>query len=194
MQEVAKSTVRRLKDSRWQEIFKGSGIELCSDTLDTTPSVAWDNVTSIENFSKGDANYLSTYYDRDRFDFLHASTLLASMRNPVEALRDWLKVIRPGGYAIVTVPDFYLYECGKWPSPWSSTHVSTWSMIRPDTGCEYHQYVTENWLKDNNLKAKWNIKPTLVDNNYDYTLLDVDQTEDASKLVECWIEFVIEKE
>ena len=51
-----------------------------------------------------DAETLATVADAS-FDFLIAGHVFEHMRNPMRALRDWLRVVRPGGLVYLIVPD-----------------------------------------------------------------------------------------
>jgi SAM-dependent methyltransferase len=64
------------------------------------------------------------------FDFVHSSHCLEHMRNPEEALTNWLRVLKPGGYLIVTVPDEDLYELGTWPSCFNADHKWTFTICK----------------------------------------------------------------
>jgi ubiquinone/menaquinone biosynthesis C-methylase UbiE len=45
-------------------------------------------------------------------DFVIANLVLEHVPDPLAALGEWLRVLRPGGYAYVVVAD---YECGSGP-------------------------------------------------------------------------------
>ncbi|MDE2101071.1 MAG: methyltransferase domain-containing protein [Patescibacteria group bacterium] len=63
----------------------------------------------------GDAQCLRGIPDHE-FDFVHLSNCLEHLDDPREAVRNRLRVLKPGGFLIVTVPDKYLYKAGHWPS------------------------------------------------------------------------------
>ena len=50
------------------------------------------------------------------------------MRDPVEALRHWFRVLKPGGHLVCVVPDEDLYEQGVFPSTFNSDHKWTFSL------------------------------------------------------------------
>jgi SAM-dependent methyltransferase len=78
----------------------------------------------------GDAQYLHGVPDA-AFDFVHSSHCLEHMVDVAEALRHWIRVLKPGGYLIVTVPDEDLYEQGAWPSRFNRDHKWTFTMAKP---------------------------------------------------------------
>ena len=58
---------------------------------------AWD-------LADGDAQFLAGVPDR-AFDFIHSSHCLEHLVNPVQAMQNWLRVLKPGGHAVLMVPD-----------------------------------------------------------------------------------------
>ena len=69
----------------------------------------------------------------DSVDFVHSSHCLEHMKDPARALRSWLRVVRPGGHLIVTVPDEDLYEQGIWPSLFNRDHKATFRIDKPES-------------------------------------------------------------
>jgi SAM-dependent methyltransferase len=188
MRETTKATKRRKQAGGvWFEIFKGKGI----DVGPGDDPLVWEG-TSVVGFDvqHGDANRLSEYFPENHFDFLHASQCLEHMHDPTEAIKDWAKVVKPGGHLVITVPDFVLYEKYRFPSRFNPDHKSTWSIGVKGSWAPHHVNVTD-----------WALYPPvgqivlarLVDDGYDYSLdQEVDQTlpEDGA---ECFIEIVIQK-
>tara|TARA_B100000929_G_scaffold194153_1_gene153930 strand:- start:869 stop:1180 length:312 start_codon:yes stop_codon:yes gene_type:complete len=58
----------------------------------------------------GDANHITRYRDLDTYDTVHSSHCLEHMHDPEKALLEWWKLIKPGGYLVLVVPDEDLYE------------------------------------------------------------------------------------
>jgi SAM-dependent methyltransferase len=125
MRETSKSAMRRWREGAFQSrYFVGRGIDIGAgdDSLGQFVGVfpkmehvrPWD-------IGDGDAQYMAGVAD-ESLDFVHSSHCLEHMRNPREALWHWLRILRPGGYLIVTVPDEDLYEGGHWPSRYNSDH------------------------------------------------------------------------
>jgi SAM-dependent methyltransferase len=85
--------------------FRGRG-------LDVWP---WDMVD-------GDAHHLEGVENRT-MDFLFASHILEHLEDPVLALRNWVRVVRPGGVLLIAVPHRDLYERKlELPSRWNRNH------------------------------------------------------------------------
>ncbi len=78
----------------------------------------------------GDGQLMESVEDRS-YDFLHSSHCLEHLVDPHEALRNWIRVVRPGGHIIVTVPDEDMYEQGVWPSTKNTDHKHTFTMAKP---------------------------------------------------------------
>ena len=204
MRESYKATNRRLADKviNWHAIFKGDGADIgCGD--DPLSRELWPNIENLLCFDlpQGDANYFSNYVELNSLDFVHGSQVLEHMHNPIMALANWGKALKPGGFIVITVPDFYLYEHGNWPSKYNDDHKSTWSVTRPGSPCKQHIYLGDilnnvhaMFLLQHNLEFSPVLTPRLVDTNYNYSLpFGTDQTYDFNKGVECWVEFILQK-
>lgn len=195
MNETSKAMRRRLKEEadggfKWSKVFKGKGIDVgCgSDKLPYKGCVGFDS-------NDGDANCLSQYFDRDSFDYLHASQCLEHMHNPFKALDNWIDVVKPNGYLVITVPSWELYEYMRWPSVYNPDHKSTWSMWQSGSPAGSDHVFIPSLVE--HLKAQGHEVPIarLIDENYNYDLgmRRVDQTWKEEDGVECWIELVIQK-
>ena len=70
----------------------------------------------------GDAQSLEGVRDGS-FDFVYSSHTLEHVANASEALCNWYRVVKPGGYLILFVPDRDLYEKTlTLPSRWNPDH------------------------------------------------------------------------
>jgi len=76
----------------------------------------------------GDANNIVNYFRSELFDTVHSSHSLEHMDNPALAISGWWKLVKPGGFLIIVVPDEDLYEQGIWPSFFSHEHKSTFRL------------------------------------------------------------------
>lgn len=132
MNEASKALQRRLRDPAFHTCyFAGHGLDvgagndglsyhhslfpLCIDVTD------WDK-------ADGDAMTLDTIAGDNVYDFVHSSHCLEHLTDPLCALWNWLRVIKPGGHVIVLVPDEDLYEQGVWPSTFNSDHKVTFTI------------------------------------------------------------------
>jgi SAM-dependent methyltransferase len=77
----------------------------------------------------GDAQFLAGVPDNS-FDFVHSSHCLEDINDVHEGLRNWIRVLKPGGYLIVTIPDEDLYEQGHFPSIFNREHKWTFTIAK----------------------------------------------------------------
>lgn len=79
----------------------------------------------------GDAGRISTFREPLAYDAVHSSHCLEHMEDVPTALAEWWKLVRPGGYLVVVVPEEDLYEQGIWPSLFNDDHKATFRLRRP---------------------------------------------------------------
>jgi SAM-dependent methyltransferase len=131
VQELSKSFARRASDRRFAtKWFAGEGIDIgagddsLNGLLQFFPLIrsvrAWDQVD-------GDAVYMDGVVDGS-YDFVHSSHCLEHLSDPAIALGNWIRICRPGGYLIITVPDEDLYEQGIFPSTFNGDHQWTFTI------------------------------------------------------------------
>jgi SAM-dependent methyltransferase len=77
----------------------------------------------------GDAQYMKGVPDESQ-DFVHSSHCLEHMVDVRLALSNWIRIVRPGGFLIITVPDEDLYEHGQWPSRFNSDHKWSFTICK----------------------------------------------------------------
>ena len=133
MKECSKSIPRRLADSAFiRRYFVGDGLDiggkpdplaLYREFFPLMRSVrTWD-------WEDGDAQFLAGV-ENDSLDFVHSSHCLEHLVDPREGLRHWLRVVRPGGHLVITVPDEDLYEQGVFPSGFNRDHKWTFTLYK----------------------------------------------------------------
>lgn len=128
------SMLRRAHDARFAtRYFRGDGIDvgggldsltLCQEFF---PLIRRLFVYDVE---QGDAQALSNVAE-GTFDFLYSSHCLEHLRDPLEALGNWIRVVKPGGHLVIAVPDEDLYEQGSWPSAFNPDHKLTFTLGKP---------------------------------------------------------------
>jgi SAM-dependent methyltransferase len=84
--------------------------------------ITWD-------LDDGDAQFMSGV-PNESFDFCHSSHCLEHLKDPQEGLRSWFRIVRPGGYLIVTVPDEDLYEQGVFPISYYKDNKWTFTIFK----------------------------------------------------------------
>ena len=114
--ETAKATVRRMREGFFDRYCGGRGVDIgYGGDLLCANCVGWD----IEH---GDAQFLAKVQN-DSFDFAYSSHTLEHVEDESTALHNWYRVVKPGGYLILLVPDRDLYEKKfMLPSRWNPDH------------------------------------------------------------------------
>ena len=104
-------------------VICGKGIDIgCGPDPVTASCTKFDH-------EDGDANVIS-HIISEVFDFVYSSHCLEHMRDPQKALQEWWKLVKPGGYLFVTVPDEDLYEQGVFPSRFNNDHKATFTISK----------------------------------------------------------------
>jgi len=192
MNETSKSALRRARDPAFQQhYFVGKGIDIGAgdDPLKAHAHV-FPRVTEVVSWDKaqGDALHMSGAQDAS-FDFVHSSHCLEHLVNPFQGLARWLELLKPGGYAILTVPDEDLYEKSKWPSPFNRDHKVSFTICKPEKTLPGSVNVLDMVRAFAPIASCERV--SLVRDHYDERRASVDQT--ARGLAECAIEIVLRK-
>jgi SAM-dependent methyltransferase len=137
MWEQSKAAKRRFNDGLFHSrYFVGHGIDIGGkpDPLGQYVGVfPLMQRVDIWDFENGDAQFMNGVAD-GLFDFVHSSHCLEHMVDVNTALRNWTRIVKPGGYLIVTVPDEDLYEHGKWPSVHNADHKWSFTICKRASG------------------------------------------------------------
>jgi len=114
--ESAKACARRLRDGFFEKYCVGRGLDIgYGGDLLCDNCVGWD----VED---GDAQFLDGIA-RESFDFVYSSHTLEHVIDAALALRNWYRVVKPGGFLILFLPDRDLYEKRSvLPSRWNPDH------------------------------------------------------------------------
>ena len=133
-------------DKMWNEENKytigycyGLGLDVGSGNRTLNP-----NMITVDNWADGvdykmEADNLHKFKDKT-FDFVYASHVLEHLKSPLEAIEEWLRVVKKGGYVIIITPDKRFIPqkgCGGDPQhkyDWSQPEL--WEMIKMLSGCE----------------------------------------------------------
>lgn len=114
--ETSKARDRREREGFFKKFCQGDGLDIGCGGDPVVPGVSgWDILN-------GDAQYLRGIED-ETFDFVYSSHCLEHMHDVRVALCNWFRVVRPGGFLIICVPDRDLFEKKKTlPSRWNGDH------------------------------------------------------------------------
>ncbi|MGC5376479.1 methyltransferase domain-containing protein, partial [Salmonella enterica] len=85
----------------FDKYIKGTGVDLGVGRIDSIYGA--DPVhPDVQQWDKddGDATFMESVAD-NTYDYVHASHILEHIENPYLALRNWLRILKPGGYLIV---------------------------------------------------------------------------------------------
>jgi SAM-dependent methyltransferase len=194
MWEQSKASRRRYFDGAFHaRYFVGSGIDIGGgpDTLGQYCGI-FPLMLSVRNWDipDGDAQYMKGVED-DTYDFVHSSHCLEHMRDPVMAMRSWLRIIKPGGYCIVTIPDEDMYELGRWPSAFNSDHKWTFTMFKQASWSPVSVNVLELVMSLADVASVERIVRLTDFYRPELAAQGIDQT--TTPVAECAIELVLQK-
>jgi SAM-dependent methyltransferase len=194
MYEQSKSVKRRFNDGAFHNrYFVGEGIDIGGgpDPLGQYARVfalmlsarTWD-------LEDGDAQFMQGVED-DSYDFLASSHCLEHMRDPREALANWIRIVKTGGYIVVTVPDEDMYENGVWPSQRNPDHKHTFTICKSDSWSAVSVNVVDLAKEFSDQITIERI--TLLNDFYRVLRPDVDFDQTLTPVTECAIEFIGKK-
>ena len=185
--ETSKCLLKRQKRGDFRRYLHGNGIDIGAG--DDPLIVESGSVWAYDKFD-GDANTLAGIPD-STFDFCYSSHCLEHMTNVPEALRHWVRVLKPGGYLYVVVPDFELYEKSTWPSRFNPDHKASFSLQWPSVNLRATHFVMADLMKWLDLELK--VRPLELhreNDGFDPKRFDLDQTESRHGGALCQIYFV----
>lgn len=146
-----------------KEATRGQGIDIgCGPDPVTANARRFD----VEH---GDANVISQFV-KEQFDFVYSSHCLEHMYNPRTTILDWWKLVKPGGYLFVAVPDEDLYEQGAFPSRFNPDHKATFTISKGQSWSDHSCNMLElaQSLPDGEIMSL-----QLQDRGYDRRLMSV---------------------
>jgi SAM-dependent methyltransferase len=188
------SILRRISDNRFStRYFQGYGLDIGpgNDSLalyrEFFPLV--NNIVTYD-LAQGNAQKLNNIND-ESFDFVYSSHCLEHLHDAHEALINWIRVVKPGGYLIVQVPDEDLYEKGIWPSVHNSDHKLTFTINKENSWSPVSINILD-LLKNFSNKIKI-IQLGLEDKGYRYLLNSPSFDQTRTPIAECGIEFILKK-
>jgi SAM-dependent methyltransferase len=192
MNETSKALIRRLQDARYvNTYFTGNGIDIgagpdpLSKYAQQFPLMSGLKVWDVQD---GDAQKMESVPD-NTYDFVHSSHCLEHLFDPQEAFQNWIRICKPGGYIITTIPDEDLYEQGVWPSNHNPDHKTSWTILKDESWSEGSINLIEFLYE---FKDQIEIlKVELVNGSFIYDVQRFDQTYHS--ISECAIEFIIRK-
>lgn len=196
MRETSKAHIRRMKEADaglfpWREIFVGDGVDVGSGDDPLTKHLP--NVTTFD--LPRDANKLDEYFAPETFAWCHGSNVAEHLHDPHASLVRWMKIIKPGGYLCITVPEAILYGDMLWKKGprYNDDHKATFSLFLKGSPAPKHYHVP-TWVPvfEKEAGAKCLLQ-RLVDTKYDYSIMFTkDQTFPVDG-AECFVELVFQR-
>jgi SAM-dependent methyltransferase len=192
LRELSKSIPRRQRDPNFiTKYFVGSGIDIggLPDPLSLYVEL-FPLITNVRIWDRedGDAQLLSGI-QADSVDFIVSSHCLEHLLDPYEGLKNWIRVLKPGGHLIITIPDEDLYEQGQWPSDKNLDHKHTFTVNKQSSWSPrsinlFHLLAAISENADVR-------KIEVLDASYRFNLPDYDQT--MTPIGESAIEVIVRK-
>ena len=192
MRELSKSIPRRQRDPNFiTKYFVGSGVDIggLHDPLSLYVEL-FPLITNVRIWDRedGDAQLLSGI-EANSVDFIVSSHCLEHLLDPYEGLKNWVRVLKPGGHLIITIPDEDLYEQGQWPSDKNLDHKHTFTVNKqsswsPKSINLFHLLAAISENADVR-------KIEVLDASYRFNLPDYDQT--MTPIGESAIEVIVRK-
>lgn len=113
---TSKAKSRRIREKFFEKFCHGKGLD-----IGYGGDLLAENCQGLD-LEDMDAHYLVGIED-ETFDFVYSSHTLEHLFKPQLALKNWWRVLKPGGYLILYLPDRDLFEKKKTlPSRWSVSH------------------------------------------------------------------------
>jgi SAM-dependent methyltransferase len=192
--ELSKAIKRRFNIGTFHtRYFVGQGIDIghVSGTLSHFANF-FARLESVRDWSKDDGDpQLLTDVPDNSFDFLNSSNCLEHLNNLSVTLKNWIRVVKPGGYLILTVPDEDLYEQGIWPSRFNPDHKCTFTIQKETNNMWSAQSINVLELLARHTQWVSIEKIELIREFFDDRLVGVDQTMNA--VTESCIEIILRK-
>lgn len=191
MKECSKSISRRLSQPNFlRKYFSGHGIDIGGkpDPLSLyTELFPMLNSVKTWDLEDGDAQYLESVND-NTLDFVHSSHCLEHLVDPLTSLKNWIRVVKPNGHIVFTVPDEDMYEQGVFPSTFNLDHKWTFTVFKTKSWSNKSINLLELLAK---LDDTVSIEKIEVLNSTFRSLPRYDQT--LTPVGECGIEVVLKK-
>lgn len=192
MKECSKSIQRRQSDPNFiRKYFVGDGLDVGGKP---DPLVLYQELFPLMRSVKtwdwedGDGQFLEDIPNAT-LDFIHSSHCLEHLMDPEIGLKNWFRVIKEGGYLIVTIPDEDMYEQGQFPSMFNLDHKSTFTIWKNKTWSPNSKNVIDLVLSLGSQAEL--IKLEKLIGSYRFDLPRFDQT--LTPVGECGIEFIVRK-
>jgi SAM-dependent methyltransferase len=161
MGKAASATNKTRDQSFSKAYFGGEVLDIGAGSDPVVPHA------QIFDRAEGDANKILNYLKLESFDCVHSSHCLEHMHDPKQALQEWWKLVKRGGYMITIVPHEDLYEQFVWPSIFNDDHKATFRITGAKSWSPVSINIHEECIGLSNCEV---LSCNIQDNNYDYGL------------------------
>jgi SAM-dependent methyltransferase len=142
MRETSKTEWLRAERGDFTKYLIGSGIDIGAGD---DPLRIPDGSVRAWDVHHGDAQFMAGVEDAS-CDFVYSSHCLEHLHDVDVALLNWARILKPGKWLYVVVPDYVLYEKLTWPSMFNSDHKHSFSttVTRRQVGRPNHWHMDED--------------------------------------------------
>lgn len=125
MPKEASKTQALRSPAQIRRLFGGTVLDIgCGDDLVVGHAQPFDR-------AQGDCSHILDYLSPESFDCVHSCHCLEHMPDVPGVLADWWRLVKPGGFLVLIVPDEELYEQASWPSLFNTDHKATFRLGGP---------------------------------------------------------------
>lgn len=161
--ETQKAHERRFREWFYFKYCQGKGLDIGYQGSDKNHEPI-ENAIGVDTDYPGYDGKSLPFFDEE-VDFVYSSHCLEHIEDYKQALQEWMRVIKFGGYLIITVPHQYLYEKKAFtPSNFNEDHKRFYSpgslLIEVENSLEVNSYRVE-YLKDCAEGFDYSIPPEL---------------------------------
>lgn len=184
--ETSKAYDKRLANGDFVNFLHGEGIDVGAGADCLQTPAKGDRIFNWD-LKDGDGQKLDSI-DDETFDFQFSSHTLEHVVDVDDALKNWIRVVKPGGFIYCVIPDWHYYEKEKWPSQYNGDHKSTFSLdkTRKEVGRNNHFHIEdlEAILKKHGATL---LESRLEIEGFDENSFEADQTRTGAMSQLCFI-------
>ena len=164
MAETSKAKARRDRENWFNQYAppESVGIDIgCQEDPLYEHYRKWDLI-----LGDGDATFMEGVADNS-YQVVYSSHILEHVNDPITAIKNWYRILAPGGNLIILVPHKNLYERKlQPPSNWNFEHISFWlpSSEEPPHTKNLYQTILEAIPNADIISFK------VLDEGYDYSI------------------------
>lgn len=184
--ETRKALLEPRRKALHQLYLQGQGLSIGPKGYENSSQKEIPNAIDIDLDYPGYDGLILPFADNSQ-DFVYSSHVLEHIEHVPETLREWFRVIKPGGYLFTVIPHAYLYERASYINHISLgiKNASQWN------GDHWHAYTPGSLLGSIDYALKpnsWRLRHC-ADNDYGYDYsIPKNQHPGGAYEIECVIE------